>query len=137
MNTVSMQPAPFVGIGDAAIRAQRNAGIANAQAAGDLRFQQKAKDRRGISRGRGQAAQAGIEGASAMANGLADMRNSQLQNNAYNSQAMLDSDSMREAYGQQLWNLQSGAAHNNAMAALQREQAMMDFSSGILRGLLG
>lgn len=137
MNNVSMQPSPRVGIGTAASRAQQNVGIANAQAAGDLRFQQKSKDRRGVSRGRGQAAQAGIDGASAMANGMADMRNSQLQNNVYNSQAMLDSDAMREAYGQQLWNLQSGAAHNDAMAALQREQAMMDFGSGILRGLLG
>lgn len=136
MNTVAMQPAARIGITPGASRAQRNTGVANAQAMADVRFNQKKLDRRGFSRGRAQANQASIDGASGSANALADLYNRELQSNTYNSQAMLDSDAMRERYGQQLWNLQSGAAYGDAMAALQREQAMMDFGSGILRGLM-
>lgn len=136
MNQVAMQPAPRVGIASGTNRAQRNAGVANAQAMNDLRYQQKKKDRRGFSRGRAQAFQAGIEGAAESSNALSDMYNKELQANAYNAQAALDADAMREQYGQQLWNMQSGAAYDDIMAALQREQAMMDFGSGILRGLM-
>lgn len=136
MNNVAMQPYPRVGIGPAASRAQRNAGIAGAQSAGDLRYQQKKLDRRGLSRGRAQAAQAGITGASEMADALAGAYNQQMQNSIYNAQAKLDADAMREQYGQQLWNMQSNAAYGNAMSALDRQQAMMNFGSGILRGLM-
>lgn len=132
-----MQPAPRVGITGGAMRAQRNAGVANAQSAGDLRFNQKKLDRRGFSRGRAQSAQAGIAGGADSSNALADLYGRQMQSNAYNAQSQLDSDAMREQYGQQLWNMQSGAAYGDAMAALQRQQSMMDFGSGILRGLIG
>lgn len=118
------QPLPF------APAATPNAsGIARAFASTDPRFNQKKFDRAGVSRGRGSAAQAGIAGAESFAQGIADVYDNQLKQQASNADAMLQLQQGQEAYAQALGGLQSQATYADQMSALQRQ--------GILYGLLG
>ena len=104
-------------------------GFARAQASADPRFNMKQYDRAGMSRGRGQAAKAGIDAAQKFSQGIADVYDNQLKQQASNADAMLQLQQGQEQYAQALGGLQSQATYADQMAALQRQ--------GILYGLLG
>jgi hypothetical protein len=104
-------------------------GLARAYASADPRFNMKQYDRAGVSRGRGQKAQAGIKAAQNFSQGIASVYDDQLQRQAQNANAMLGLQQGQEQYAQALGGLQSQAAYADQMAALQRQ--------GILYGLLG
>jgi hypothetical protein len=103
--------------------------MARAYASADPRFNMKKYDRAGVSRGRGQSAQAGIAAAENFSQGIADVYDNQLKQQAANADAMLQLQQGQEQYAQALGGLQSQAAYADQMAALQRQ--------GILYGLLG
>lgn len=104
-------------------------GMARAYASADPRFNMKQYDRAGISRGRGQTAKAGIDAAQGFSQGIADVYDNQLKQQAANADAMLQLQQGQEQYSQALGGLQSQATYADQMAALQRQ--------GILYGLLG
>ena len=104
-------------------------GMARAYASADPRFNMKKYDRAGVSRGRGQAAQAGINAAQNFSQGIADVYDNQLRQQTVNADTMLQLQQGREGYAQALGGLQSQATYADQMAALQRQ--------GILYGLLG
>ncbi len=104
-------------------------GFARAQASADPRYNIKKRDRAGLSRGRGQAATAGIDAAQEFSQGIADVYDNQLKQQASNADAMLQLQQGQEQYAQALGGLQSQATYADQMAALQRQ--------GILYGLLG
>lgn len=104
-------------------------GMARAYASADPRFNMKERDRAGVSRGRGAAAQAGISAAQNFAQGIAGVYDDQLKQQAANADSMLQLQRGQEEYGQALGGLQSQATYADQMAALQRQ--------GLLYGLLG
>lgn len=104
-------------------------GIARARAAADPRYNIKALDRAGVSRGRGSAAQAGITAAQGFASAIADVYDDQLRRQSDNANAMLQLHRGQEEYGQALGGLQAQAVYGDQLAALQRQ--------GVLYGLLG
>ena len=104
-------------------------GMARAYASADPRFNMKPYDRAGMSRGRGQAAKAGIDAAQGFSQSIADVYDNQLKQQASNADAMLQLQQGQEQYAQALGGLQSQATYADQMAALQRQ--------GILYGLLG
>lgn len=114
-----------------------NNAFAQAQSSADPRFNMKQYDRAGISRGKGTAAQANIQGQQALADGLAQAYQIPMQDAVANANNTLNYDQMRETYGQQLSGLAQQNDYANAMAALQRQQNGMNFQSNILGGLLG
>lgn len=136
MNSVTIAPNPETGISRALSDAQFNANLATAQSLGDTRYNLKKLDRKGISRSKANKYQAEISGANDAANAVADAYSQRLQNAAYGANADLESRAQREQYAQQLWNLQSNNANADALSALQRQQTMMNFATGILGGLL-
>lgn len=112
---------------------QFNNQYAAALAMGDPRMAAKQYDRAGLSRGRAQWNQAGIDAAQKMADGVAEAYGTQLANNVYNSNAQLQSQQANEAYGQALGGLNQQSAYANQMAALQRQGTVMNLLSGLLR----
>ena len=104
-------------------------GMARAYASADPRFNMKQRDRAGVSRGRGSAAQAGIGAAQNFAQGIASVYDDQLKQQAANAESMLQLQRGQEEYGQALGGLQSQSTYADQMAALQRQ--------GLLYGLLG
>lgn len=136
MNNVNIAAAPETGIGRALTGAQFNATLANALSLGDKRYNLKKLDRKGISRSKGSKYQAEVTGANDAANAVADAYTQRLGNLAYGANADLESKAQREQHAQQLWNMQSSNANADALAALQRQQAMMNFATGMLGGLL-
>lgn len=103
--------------------------MARAYASADPRFNMKQRDRAGVSRGRGAAAQAGISAAQNFAQGIADVYDNQLKQQSANAEALLQLQRGQEEYGQALGGLQSQATYADQVAALQRQ--------GLLYGLLG
>jgi hypothetical protein len=104
-------------------------GIARAQASADPRFNMKKYDRAGVSRGRGQSAQAGITAAESFSQGIADVYDNQLKQQAANADAMMQLQQGQEQYAQALGGLQAQANYADQLASLQRQN--------ILYGLLG
>lgn len=107
--------------------------MANAMAMGDPRMNAKQYDRAGLSRGKAQWNQAGIDGARKMADGIAEAYNSQLQDQQQRSTANLQAQQDQEQYAQQLGALQQQNNYANQMAALQRQGSMMNLLTGLLR----
>lgn len=136
MNTVNLAASPITGIRESLMRGQQNARTATAQGAADTRFNMKKLDRKGLSRSRGSKAQAEITGAQAAASQLADSDAQQLQNSVYNADAALRDQAQREQYAQQLWGMQSNAYNADALAAIQRQNMLLNFAGGALGGLL-
>ena len=101
--------------------------LANAHASGDFRFQMKNFDRAGMSRGAGQAQQAGIQAAKGLADGIANAYTRQATDASAYAQNALQADQGQEQFSQALGALQQQNAYANAMAAIQR--------MGALRGL--
>lgn len=107
--------------------------MANALAMGDPRMNVKQYDRAGLSRGRSQWNQAGIDSAQKMADGIADAYNAQLQDQGQRSSANLQAMQQQEQYSQQLGGLQQQNNYAAQMAALQRQGAVMNLLGGLLR----
>ncbi len=128
MNRVAVQQPALPGY-DFAPQSMFNNRLANAQAAGDLRFNQKPLDRAGLSRGGAQAYQAGITGSRALADGIADAYQQQAEGAVARASGGLEAERRQEEYSQALGALQQQNAYANAMAAIQRVNA--------LRGLIG
>jgi hypothetical protein len=138
LNNVNVYtPAP-AGIGDPQVAALFNTSQAQALAIGDPRGALKRGNliRPGISVGRAQMNQAGIQGASEMANAIADAYSQNLQQGAYNAGVQLQGQQANEQYAQALGGLQQQNAYGQQSDALQRQGAMMGIASNILGGLL-
>ncbi len=138
MNKVNIHTPVPSGIGDPQVRALFNNSQANALALGDPRGAMKRGNliRPGVSIGRGQMNQAGIQGANEMANAIADAYAQNLQQHAYNADVKFQGEQANEQFAQALGGLQQQNAYNRQADALQRQGAMMGFASNLLGGLL-
>lgn len=128
MNTVNFAhnlPSELTG----AERSPPSRALAWAYASGDPRMAAKQYDRPGLSRGAAQRNQAGIDAAQNMATGIAEAYSQNLQDQAYNSRALMQGQQAREQSAQALAGLQQQDNYAAQMAALQRQ--------GLLQGLLG
>jgi len=101
-----------------------NTQVANAQASGDTRYNQKQFDRAGVSRGAGSAYHAGIAGARALADGIAEAYSGQAENAVTRALGGLAAERQQEEYAQSLGALQQQNAYANSMAQLQRMNAL-------------
>lgn len=129
MNNVNLAQPPLPSYDYRANPSPFNAGMAQAHAAGDVRYNLKPLDRPGMSRGAGQRQQAGIQAASSLADGVADTYAQQAAEANTSALAGLEAEKGQEQYAQALGALQQQNAYANAMAALQRSSALM----GLLR----
>lgn len=110
--------------------------LATAYASGSPRDAMKTYDRPGLSRGRAQQNQAGIDSARAMAEGIRDAYS---QDDALANQAAasrLRQATEEASYANQLTAMQQQDAYARQLAALSAQQQRMNFVSGLLGGLL-
>jgi hypothetical protein len=114
-----------------------NTAMANAQASADPRFNEKAMDRNGVSRGRGTMATAGIQAAQNLADGIAQAYQIPAQDASTNANNTLQYQANQENFGQGISNIAQQNDYANAMAALQRNQNVLNFQGNALGGLLG
>lgn len=103
--------------------------LARAYASADPRHNVKARDRAGVSRGRGAWNDAGIRASEGMSSGLAAAYNAQLGERTQDANANLQLQQGQEQYGQALGALNQQSNYAEQMAALQRQ--------GALYGLIG
>lgn len=103
--------------------------LARAYASADPRHNVKARDRAGVSRGRGAWNDAGIRAAEGLSSGLAAAYNAQLGERTQDANANLQLQQGQEQYGQALGALNQQSNYADQMAALQRQ--------GALYGLIG
>jgi hypothetical protein len=136
VNSVQLESQLPTGLSAQQMRAQMNNQYAQALAAGDPRYQMKQLDRPGLSRGRAQMNQAGINAAQQVSEGIAQAYSQDLQNRQYNANLSLGAQSARESQAQALGGLQQQNNYANQMAALQRQQMGMNLVSSLLGGLL-
>lgn len=136
MNSVRLYNRPPDGMGPERVGAALNNDLAMALAMGDPRMAAKQYDRAGLSRGRGQWNQAGIDSAQRIADGVAEAYSNQFKNLAYDSDLQLQGQQSQEQNAQALGGLQQQRNYANQMAALQRQQTMLGFAGGLLRGLM-
>jgi hypothetical protein len=138
LNNVNVYTQPPLGIGGQQIGAVFNNAQAQALALGDPRGALKRGNliRPGVSVGRGQMNQAGIQGASEMANAVADAYSQNLQQNAYNANMQLQGQQANEQYAQALGGLQQQNAYNRQADAIQRQSMMLGLAGNLLGGLL-
>jgi hypothetical protein len=114
-----------------------NTALANAQAAADPRFNMKAMDRNGVSRGKGTMATAGIQAAQNLADGIAQAYRVPAQDASTNANNTLQYQTNQENFGQGISSIAQQNDYANAMAALQRNQNVLNFQGNALGGLLG
>ena len=114
-----------------------NTAMANAQASADPRFNEKAMDRNGVSRGRGTMATAGIQAAQNLADGIAQAYQIPAQDASTNANNTLQYQTNQENFGQGISSIAQQNDYANAMAALQRNQNVLNFQGNALGGLLG
>lgn len=114
-----------------------NTAMANAQASADPRFNMKAMDRNGVSRGKGTMATAGIQAAQNLADGIAQAYQIPAQDASTNANNTLQYQTNQENFGQGISNIAMQNDYANAMAALQRNQNVLNFQGNALGGLLG
>lgn len=110
--------------------------LAQAYATGAPLEKMKEYDRPGLSRGRGQMNQAGIDSARAIADGV---RNAYAQDDAFRTAqatSQLNQNAQQEQYAQQLSALQQQDLYSRQMAALNARQQRLNFATGLLGGLL-
>lgn len=137
MNQVTLGRQFPTGYSDRQMGGAFNSKMADALAMGDPRFQVKQLDRAGFSRGAAQRNQAGINAAQAMADGIAAAYQGAMDDQAYNSNLLLQGQQAQERNAQALAGLQQQDSYAQQMAQLQRQQAMMNFAGSLLGGLLG
>lgn len=114
-----------------------NTAMANAQASADPRFHMKAMDRNGVSRGQGTLATAGIQAAQSLADGIAQAYQIPAQDAATNANTTLQYQTNQENFGQGTSNIAMQNDYANALAALQRNQNVLQYQGNALGGLLG
>lgn len=136
MNNVQLYGQPPMGAGSDRIDAALQAQLAQALASGDPRMAVKQYDRGGLSRGRAQWNQAGIDSAQNVVSGIADAYSNQIKNQAYDSNLQLQGQQDQEQTAQALGGLQQQSDYARQLAALQRQQTMMGFANNLLGGLL-
>jgi len=136
LNSVQLNQTPPSGIPQQSINAALNNRLAVAMSMGDPRMAVKKYDRAGLSRGGAQRNQAGIDAAQQLSDGVADAYSSQIQDQSYNAGLQLQGQQAQEQTAQALGGLQQQRAYSNQMAALQRQQTMLGFAGGLLRGLM-
>lgn len=136
MNSVQLNQTPPTGLTPQSINAALNNRLAVAMSMGDPRMAVKKYDRAGLSRGGAQWNQAGIEAAQRLSDGVADAYSSQIQDQSYNAGLQLQGQQAQEQTAQALGGLQQQRDYSNQMAALQRQQTMLGFAGGLLRGLM-
>lgn len=136
MNTVQSFQTPPAGTGPRRINAALNNQLAVAYSMGDPRMAVKQYDRAGLSRGGAQWNQAGIDAAQRLADGVAEAYSNQIRNQAYDSGLQLQGQEAQEQFAQALGGLQQQRDYANQMASLQRQQTMLGFAGGLLRGLM-
>lgn len=136
MNDVTLYTQPPAGLPQRQMGAAFNNEIARAYAMGDPRANLKELDRAGLSRGRAQMNQAGINAADKMADAIAQAYSNNLQNSAYNANVGLQGQQAQESFSQALGGLQAQQDYANQMSALQRQQMGLGMVGSILGGLL-
>jgi hypothetical protein len=136
LNSVQLNQTPPTGLTPQSINAALNNRLAVAMSMGDPRMAVKKYDRAGLSRGGAQWNQAGIEAAQRLSDGVADAYSSQIQDQSYNAGLQLQGQQAQEQTAQALGGLQQQRDYSNQMAALQRQQTMLGFAGGLLRGLM-
>ena len=114
-----------------------NTALAKAQASADPRFNMKAMDRNGVSRGQGTLATAGIQAAQSLADGVAEAYKIPARDAAADANNALQYQANQEAFGQGVSNIAMQNDYANALAALQRTQNALSFQGNALGGLLG
>lgn len=129
INKVNL-PRPLPQLPNAQVSANEEA---MAYAMGDPRMAAKQYDRGGLSRGKAQWNQSGIDSAQKMASSIAEAYSAQLQTQSANANANMQASQNREQFGQALGGLQQQNAYANQMANLQRQGAMLNLLSGLLR----
>lgn len=110
--------------------------LAWARASGAPRDLVKSYDRPGISRGRSQWNQAGIDSARAMAEGIRDAYAEDDRAVASSAMSNLDRTAAQEQYSNQLSALQQQDAYARQLASLNARQQSLNFATGLLGGLL-
>lgn len=138
MNTVSVGTQYPVGYSPQQMQAAFNNAQAQAMAMGDPRGALKRGNliRPGMSVGRAQMNQAGIQGAQDMADGIAAAYGQNLQQGAYNAGTQLQGQQANEQFAQALGGLQQQQNYAQQSEALQRQGMMMNMFGNILGGLL-
>jgi hypothetical protein len=136
MNRVDYSQPVARGTPQAVRRKAFNTAEASALASADPRYTLKQLDRGGLSRGRGQMNQAGIEAARNLSEGMSAANMQDLELGSYNANLALQADTAREQNAQALGGLQSQNAYADQIAALQRQQMMNSMFTGLLGGLL-
>jgi len=110
--------------------------LASAYASGAPDYTIKQYDRAGLSRGQGQMAQAGVDAAKNLAQGIADAYTADNQYALSQADRNLQQSVQDEQVGQQATALQEQRRYQNQMAALNRRQQSLDLVQGLLGGLL-
>jgi aminopeptidase N len=110
--------------------------LATAYASGSPRDAMKTYDRPGLSRGRAQENQAGIDSARQMAEGVRDAYAQDDQIAAAEATGNLRQATAQEQYANQLSALQQQEAYARQMAMLNARQQSLNFATGLLGGLL-
>jgi hypothetical protein len=138
VNNVNLHTQPPVGISPQQMEAAFNNKQAQALALGDPRGALKRGNliRPGLSVGGAQMNQAGIQGASEMANAVADAYSQDLQQGSYNAGLQLQGQQANEQYAQALAGLQQQSAYGRQSDAMQRQGAALGLVGNLLGGLL-
>lgn len=118
-------------------RAFLNNQLAAAYASGDPLHNLKQYDRPGVSRGMGQAAQAGIDASRSLAQGIADAYGASNQYATAQANRNLDQEVVDEQFGQQATALQQQRNYAQQMARINARQQQLGMVTGLLGGLLG
>jgi hypothetical protein len=118
------------------IQAGFNNDYASAVAMGDPRMQMKQMDRGGISRGAGQASNAGMQGARQMADGIAQAYSNRQQAQDYNNAFTMQNQQSDATQQLALQGLLQQQQYNNLLSAQQRQNSALNFATSILGGLL-
>lgn len=138
MNNVNINTQYPTGYNPQQMQASFNNAQAQALALGDPRGSLKRNNliRPGMSVGRAQMNQAGIQGAQDLANGIAEAYGQNLQQNAYNAGTQLQGQQANEQFAQALSGLQQQQNYAQQSEALQRQGMMMNLFGNILGGLV-
>lgn len=114
-----------------------NTAVAEAWSSADPRFNMKALDRPGVSRGTGTRATAGVQAAENLANGIARAYQTAAQDATTDANNTLQYEANNESFGQGASAIAMQNDYANALASLQRAQSALQFQGNVLGGLLG
>ena len=133
MNQVTLNQAYPQGFTPRQLGAQFNNDYAAAVSAGDPRYQMKALDRAGMSRGGAQMNHSGIKASQEVADGIARAYQNNLSGQQFNANLDLENQGRAEAFSQALQGLQSQNNYANQMAGMQRQNALFGLIGNTMR----